>query len=321
MVRETAFAPSRRCLLKTIGALAVSSPARAQAPSAVAPQPYRVPGGRIGFDRPRDVAPLNNSWRLLSPDQTFSIQVIELEFSRTSPFWVGDPRRERVATPAMAGFEIRRWRDTRYRDSLDYSEESVSITDGSWLGYLTVSTSTLGNPVNSVPGGQIRRWRKAMDLALDSVSVRGLPPASSALAELQIQIGVAQFEPRLVGESLLLEPPQKPYWSARNTVGPHVSVANLGQLPFSDPELIHRMYADFLKVGRRLEGGASRGVLMPEQRIIEDDFATRLHAFGRRRHLEMTAFYTGATRSSVLAALHEAFRSLKFLDEPARGGQ
>src|SRR5262249_23518422 len=146
---------------------------------------YFVPGGRIGFKQPQEIKPLNNTWHLLSADQTLRVQVREsLRIDADWDAHIWDPDRTvLVASGAHApGIEYRQFRDTRYEGSIDYSAEIYALRDDRWIGHIQISTSTLGSRL-SVPGGQIARWRPVIDALFASLTVRPTPAIAQALTE------------------------------------------------------------------------------------------------------------------------------------------
>jgi hypothetical protein len=281
---------------------------------------YFVPGGRIGFKQPPAIKPLNNTWHLLSVDQTLQVQVSEaprIDAYWDARFW--DPDRAVLVTSGShaPGMDYRRFRDTRYEGSIDYSAEIYALRDNRWIGKVQVSTSTLGSRL-SVPGGQIARWRPVIDALLASITVRPTPTVPQALSESRVGLTVDSFNPRFVGDDLILSlaPPK----TVEDMLGIGVSnilVSQLSLRPVSADQIdtvfdLHRL----LPGSRVIMSPSCRGVVQAETKLGDTDptHTTNLMAFGRTRLLKFQAFYSDADRVAILQALEQVFSSLSLPD-------
>ncbi len=288
---------------------------------------YFVPGGRIGFQRPEAIKTWKNSWHLHSSDHTLQVEVREalrIDTDWDDRMWEPD-RHGLVASGFLSpGIEHRHFRDRRYEDDADYGADTHVLRDDRWIGQVRVSTSTLGSPILSVPGGQIARWQGVIDALLASLTVRPALPAAEALAELRVHLTLEGLNPRLVGDQLVLSlvPPTTPQ-EISGVTGSYISLPQLALLPLGRPEELEQatnaafgIYQRF-PGSRVIAGSHCRGVVLREQRLTDGDdpvFSTTVMAFGRTRELKLTAFYDGGDRDRVLQALERVVPSLSLPD-------
>jgi len=282
---------------------------------------YLVPGGRIGFRRPPENKPLNDTWHLLSGDQTLRVQVREslrIDADWDARIWNPD-RTVLVASGAhVPGIDYRRFRDTRYEGSIDYSAEIYALRDDRWIGHVQASTSTLGARL-SVPGGQIARWRAVVDALLASITVRPTPTVAQALSEHRVGLTLDSFNPRLVGDELILSvTPPKTLEDMRGIGVTHISVSQLSLRPVLAVDQIDLAFDIHRRLpgSRVIMGPSCRGVLLAESRLGNTDptFATDLVAFAHTRQLKFQAFYSDADRAATVRALEQVFSSLSLPD-------
>ena len=289
---------------------------------------YLVPAGRIGFKCPAEIKPQTNSWRLLSPDHTLQVEVAEalrIDATWDGRMWDQDSRHVLVASDMLAsGIERRRFRDRRYGSDVNYGAETHVLRDNFWIGQMTVSTSTLGSPFLSVPGGQIERWRPVVEALLASIAVRSPLAVPDALAELRVSLATDGLNPRFAGDRLILSlaQPQTPL-EASGIGGSHISLEQLTQLPLGSQDELRKAKSEAFDIYRGLPGsrvisGAhTRGVLRSESRLTDGGdpvFASTLMAFGATRELKLTAFYGRADRARLLQALEQVLSSLALPD-------
>jgi hypothetical protein len=307
--------------------VAFGGPARAQGPEE-ADTLYFVPGGRIGFKRPSAIKAQTNSWHLLSPDQTLQVEVSEalrIDATWDGRMWEQDGRHGLVSSRSLpGGIEHRVFRDKRFGGDADYGAETDVFRDQRWMGQVRVSTSTLGSPGLSVPGGQIARWRAVMDVLRASIMVRPAPAVLEALAEHGLGLAVEGLNPRLVGDRLILSfaPPKTPH-EAAGTNGSYILIPELALLPLGSPQNLAEAKAAAFEVyrgfpgSRVVLGSQCRGVVLRETKLSDagkSTFATTVMAFGRTRELKLTAFYGRADRDRMLQTLERLVASLSLLD-------
>lgn len=318
----------RDVIAATLATVTAGMPARAQEPRNSTL--YFVPGGRIGFQRPATIKPLTNSWHLLSSDHTLQVDVTEalrIDAEWDDRMWQPDSHVLVAEGFLSPGIERRHFRNTRYGRSADYRADTHVFRDDRWIGKVTVSTSTLGSPYLSPPGGQIARWRDVSDALVASLTVRPPPPVSEALAELRVHLTVESLNPRLVGSQLHLSlaPPKTPQ-EASGIRGSYIWVRPLSQLPLGPPDedeqAANKAFADYREIpaNRIITGSHCRGVVLPEKRSADSGdqaFSTTVVAFGRTRRLQLTAFYSGSNRGQMLQALERVFFSLSLPDAAA----
>jgi len=289
---------------------------------------YFVPGGRIGFQRPAAIAPWTSSWHLLSSDQTFQVEVREalrIDADWDDRMW--EPARHVLVASGLVspGIEHRHFRDQRFdeRDA-DYGASTHVFRDDHWIGQIRISTSTLGSPLLSAPGGQIARWRDVIDALVSSLTVRPSPSAAKALAELRVSLTLEGLNPRLVGDQLILglAQPATPL-EASGAAGSHILLSRLSLLPLGNPEKLEQTTnaAFALYQGtpgsRVIAGSHCRGVVLRENRRIDGDevaFSTKVMAFGRTRQLEISSHYGVGDRDRILQALELIVLSLSLPD-------
>lgn len=322
---------SRRDAIAAIAAIATTClPARAQATQVQGTEDlgmYFVPGGRIGFQRPAEIKPSQNSWHLLSSDHTFQVEVREalrIDADWDDRMWQPD-RHVLVASGSLSpGIERRHFRDERYERDADYGADTHVFRDDHWIGQVRVSTSTLGSSFLSVQGGQIARWRNVTDALVASLTVRASPPASEALAELRVYLDLDGLNPRLVGDQLLLSlaPPTTPQ-EASGIAGSCIAVPKLSLLSLGSrgelEQTTNEAFAIYGKIpgSRIIAASHCRAVALRENRLTDGDdaiFATSVMAFGRTRQLKVTAFYNAADRRPMLNALERVVYSLSLPD-------
>lgn len=331
---------SRRRALGVIGASLVTSRAFAVAarshvadPSA----PYRVPGGRLGFQRPQGIAPYTNGWILQSADHTFQVRVQETLFvpGAANPLWDKDAGATLTSTPQFPGFSARRFKDLRFLQNLDYGHESIVVADESWVGDVTVSISNLSDQAETIvaapqtagvfrpaagPGpqgtGLVARWKEAADLVLGSVTVRPGPTADVAMAEFAIRLDAAGLNPRFAGDKLILSA-QAPrnILEVTGTGIAHIALPGVSNLDYIEEDANAELFEFFSMTGTEITGGACRGIQAAERRLADGRYTAGVRAFGKRRQQEITAIYPVAERAATLDALSRTFRSLRFLDE------
>jgi len=317
---------SRRDVIAALAAtVAAGRPARAQNPESAVM--YFVPGGRIGFQRPTTIKPFTNSWHLLSPDQTMQIEVREA--LRIDPTWddrMWQPGRHVLVASGLLspGIELRHFRSQRYGSDADYGADTHVLRDDHWIGQLTVSTSTLGSPLPSTPGGQIARWQDVSRALVASLAVRAALPAAEALAELRVSLALDGLNPRLVGNDLFLSlaPPATPF-EVSGAEGSYIRLAGLSLLPLGSQDQLERDTNEAFAIYRKMTGirfiagSHCRGVILPESRRPSADDptgSTGAMAFGRTRQLTLTASYHRGDRDRMLQALERVVASLSLPD-------
>ena len=282
---------------------------------------FFVPAGRLGFKNSPQISPnVISPWRLHSGDQTFTVQVREfLRLGRynDSTWWDKDDRSAQVEPPSIPGFEARRFRDLRYGSSPDYASETIVLRDETWMGEVEVSTGNHGRPTQP-SGGQIARWRSLMDEILGSIAVRPKREIAEALDELRVNLDTGGLNPRMVGEQLILSlyTPRNASeaWGANHSViripnFTHQDIGNMSGAPDFLAELSETAKNPFYE--GILASRSGHGLLSKEQKIANDAFATSIDAYGRTRHVQLTAFYNDRDRRSMLDALHRVFHSLE----------
>lgn len=288
---------------------------------------YFVPGGRIGFQQPSEIKPWGSSWRLLSPDHTLQVEVREalrIDADWDDRMWQPDRHRLVASGFLSPGIEHRLFRDQRYGDDPDYGTQTHVFRDDHWIGQIKVSSSTLGSPTLSVPGGQIGRWRDVTDALAGSLTVRAYPPVSEALAELRVNLELDGLNPRLVGDQLILSlaPPTTPQ-EASGVRGSYIAMPELSQLPLGSPaeleKAVNDAFAIYAKIpgSRTVAGRHCRGVARRESRLTDGDdavLASTIMIFGRTRQLKMTAFYSDRDRGPMLEAFERVASSLSLPD-------
>ncbi len=290
---------------------------------------YFVPGGRIGFQPPSAIKPWGSSWRLMSADHSLQVEVREalrIDADWDDRMWQPD-RHLLVASGFLSpGIEHRFFRDQRYGDDPDYGAETHVFRDDHWIGQVKVSSSTLGSPTLSVPGGQIGRWRNVADALVGSLTVRASPPASEALAELRVNLELDGLNPRLVGDQLILSlaPPTTPQ-EASGVRGSYIALPELSHLPLGSPaeleKAVNDAFAIYAKIpgSRTIAGWNCRAVARQESRLTDGDdavLASTIMIFGRTRQLKLTAFYNDRDRGPMLEALEHVFSSMSLPDGP-----
>ena len=235
------------------------------------------------------------------------------------------PGRHLVASGFLSpGIEHRLFRDQRYGDDPDYGAQTHVFRDDRWIGQVKVSSSTLGSPALSVPGGQIGRWRNVTDELVGSLTVRETPSASEALAELRVNLELDGLNPRLVGDQLILSlaPPTTPQ-EASGVRGSYIAMPELSQLPLGSPaereKAVNDAFAIYAKIpgSRTVAGRHCRGVARRESRLTDGDdavLASTIMIFGRTRQLKMTAFYSDRDRGPMLEAFERVASSLSLPD-------
>ncbi|MEQ1697094.1 MAG: hypothetical protein ABL901_14760 [Hyphomicrobiaceae bacterium] len=331
---------SRRQAIGLLGAGCVAPRAFAASgrPSASDPSaPYRVPGGRIGFQRPQGIAPTTNGWILQSGDHTFQVRVQETLFvpGAANPLWDKDATSTLVGTPAFEGLSGRRFKDLRFLQNLDFGHESIVAASEDWVGEVSVSISNLGDQAETVsaapqpsgvfrpaggPGpqaaGLVARWKAAADLVLGSISVRAAPTADVAMAEFGLKLDAAGLNPRFAGDRLILSA-QAPRNSAEvmGTGIAHVVLPAVSNLDYIAEDANQELFEFFSMMGVARTGTACRGVQAEERRLANGFATAGIRAFGKRRQQEITAIYPAAERAATLEALSRTFQSLRFLDE------
>jgi hypothetical protein len=321
---------SRRDVIAAIAAT-VTAGMQAQAQNPEEPVMYFVPGGRLGFRRSAAIKPFTNSWHLLSTDQTMQIEIREA--LRIDSDWDGrmwQPGRHALVASGFlsSGIEHRHFRDQRYGSDANYGADTHVFRDDHWIGQVTVSTSTLGSPLLSIPGGQIVRWRDVSDALVASLTVRAALPASEALAELRVDLALEGLNPRLVGDNLILslEPPATPL-EASAIRGSCIRLTGLSLLPLGSPDERERSTNGAFDIYRKTPGSRviaashCRGVVLPEIRAADADDQTglillshRVMAFGRTRQLTLDASYNSRDRNRMLQALERVVSSLSLPD-------
>ncbi len=299
--------------------------------------PYRVPGGRLGFQRPQGIAPSTNGWILQSADHTFQVRMQETLFvpGAANPLWDKDATATLAATPPYPGFSARRFKDMRFLQNLDYGHESVVVAGDDWVGEVSVSISNLSDQAETIsaapqgsgvfrpaagPGpqgtGLVVRWKEAADLVLGSVTVRPAPAADVAMAEFGIKLDAAGLNPRFAGDKLILSV-QAPRNSAEvlgNGIA-HIALPAVSNLDYILEDANTELYEFFSVTGTELTGAACRGIKAEERRLPSGNLTTGIRAFGKRRQQEITAIYPVADRVTTLEALSRTFQKLRFLDE------
>ena len=338
---------TRRQALGLIGAGLAASPAFATSgrPSVADPSgPYRVPGGRIGFQRPLGIAPSTNGWILQSVDHTFQVRVQETLFTpgAANPLWDRDASVTLAGTPELAGFSARRFKDLRYLHNLDYGQESIVLAGDGWLGEVSVSISNLSDQAETIGGltqvsgaapqvngvvrpasgpaqqgvGLAARWKDAAELVLGSITVRSVPPPELAMAEFGIAFDAVGLNPRFAGDKLILSA-QAPRNSGEvlGTGIAHILLPAVSNLAYIEEDANAELFEFFSITGTEIAGGACRGIQAEERRLAGDRYTTGVRIFGKRRQQEMTASYPAADRAATLDALTRTFRSLRYIDE------
>lgn len=318
---------SRRDVIWAIAA-AVTAGLPARAYGKEGSSMYFVPGGRLGFQQPSAIKPWGSSWRLLSPDHTLQVEVREalrIDADWDDRMW--QPGRHLVASGFLSpGIEHRLFRDQRYGDDPDYGAQTHVFRDDRWIGQVKVSSSTLGSPALSVPGGQIGRWRNVTDELVGSLTVRETPSASEALAELRVNLELDGLHPRFVGDQLILSlaRPTTPQ-EASGVRGSYIALPDLSLLPLGSPaereKAVNDAFAVYPKIpgSRTIAGRHCRGVARQESRLTDGDdavLASTILVFGRTRQLKLTAFYNDRDRGQMLEALERVASSLSFPDGP-----
>ncbi len=188
------------------------------------------------------------------------------------------------------GIERRHFRSTRYGRSPDYGENTHVFRDDRWIGQVKVSTSTLGSPSLSPPGGQIARWRDVSDALLASLTVRPSPTVSEALAELRVQLTLEGLNPRLVGKQLHLSlvPPKTPL-EVSGIRGSYIWVRPLSRLALGPPDEVEQATTMAFAANREVPGNRviagshCRGVIMPAIRSAGSGDQAFLIASRQRR--------------------------------------
>jgi hypothetical protein len=290
-----------------------------------------VPGGRIGFKRPAGLRPHANRWHLLVPDQTFEVVVSErlrLGADWDAVIWEQDGRHALIASDRIAGeIERRRFRDQRFGDSVDFSAEVHAFRDAGWLGQIRLSTrllSALRPPRTPGDAGQVERWRGIMEELAGSITIRPALAVPDALAELRVGLATDGLHPRLNGPHLFLSlaPPTAPLELIGFKI-PHIAITDLAVLPLGDPNDMAQAYEELFRKlrdrpGNRVVVGAScRAVIHAETPSAASNSATFISyadAFGRARHLRLTAAYDAARRTPILQALERVLASLSLPD-------
>jgi hypothetical protein len=317
---------SRRDVIAAMAAT-VTAGMQAQAQNPEESVMYFVPGGRLGFRRPAAIKPFTNSWHLLSSDQTMWVDVREalrIDSDWDDRMW--QPGRHALVASGFLSPDIehRHFRDQRYGSDANYGADTHVFRDDHWIGQVTVSTSTLGSPVLSIPGGQIARWRDVSDALVASVTVRAPLPASEALAELSVDLALEGLNPRLVGDNLILslEPAATPL-EASAIRGSYIRLTGLSLLPLGSLDELERNTNEAFDIYRKTPGSRvissshGRGVVLPEIRSADADDqtgSTRVMAFGRTRQLTLDASYNGRDRDQMLQALERVVSSLSLPD-------
>ena len=289
------------------------------------PDTFFVPGGRIGFAKPEEVNAWANSWILLSRDHTFSVTVREI--LRLGPYadssmWDKDDRSQQIDTSlSLPGFEVRRFRDLRYEPSLDHAAQSIVLRDADWIGEVDVSNGNHGKPTE-LPG-QNARWQFVVEQVLNSIVVRPRLPVAGALAELRVGLDTTGLNPRLVGENLILSlyTPKNASeaWGANHAT---IRTSSLTLIPFARGDAGDRIGDEISALARGipgsrvLESAFCKGLLLPENRIAGQTFATAIYVYGRARSTTLTAFYNEAERGPLVEALHRVFQSIELRDLP-----
>lgn len=286
-----------------------------------------VPGGRIGFKKPRDARVVNNSWTLLSADHTLRVDVretIRLGAYNDASVWDKDERSSRVEPELLLpGFEVRRFRDLRYGADANYAAEAIVVRDATWMGEVDISIGDHGGLIKH-PGGQVARWTPLMANLLASIQVRPPLPVAAALAELGVSLDTSGLHPRLIGNKLILSlyTPTSAIdsWASNRT---HIMLDTLSLLPFAPVEDQQATNADIFATSRKIKGSSvvqgrhCIGLAFPEQALegVPDLFFSRITAFGRRRSQDLVASYNAADRKPILRALEQAFQSLSLSEE------
>jgi len=314
---------SRRDVVAGIAAaMTAGMPARAEV--AESSDIYFVPGGRIGFQRPADITPRTSTWHLLSSDQTLQVEVREalrIDADWDDRIWQPD-RHVLVAFDFLSpGIEHRHFHDQRSGHDADYGADTHVFRDDHWIGQIWVSTSTLGSPFLSTPGGQIARWKGVMDALVASLTIRPSPPVPQALAELRVDLSVESLNPRFVGDQLVLSllPPATPQ-EVSGIRGSHILLPQLSLSPAGRPEQLEQAANEAFAIyqgmtGTRVISGPNcRAVVLHENRSSDDNFATTVMAFGRTRQLKLTAFYNAGDRGQMLQTLERVVLSLRLPD-------
>lgn len=334
----TIFTRRQALVLLGAGCVAPRAFAAPGRPSASDPSaPYRVPGGRIGFQRPQGIAPTTNGWILQSGDHTFQVRVQETIFvpGGVNPLWDKDKTNTLAGTPEYAGFTARRYSDLRFAQNLDYGHDSIVVAGENWIGDVSVSISNLsdqgetaGGVVQTAGGfrlaagpdakatGLLSRWKEASDLVLGSITVRPAPTVDVALAEFGIGLNAAGLNARIAGDKLIMS--AQAARASGEVLGngiAHIALPGMSNLDHITADANDELFDFFKMTGTELTGGACRGVQAEERRIANGFATTGIRAFGKRRQQEITAIYPVAERAATLEALSRTFKSLRFLDE------